>query len=78
MVPELAARRHLENILPVIEGALHQAGVKLSDLDALAERLTALFLMNPTSARPERKPPRTRRSLSNRLDYQKRRKKSCF
>ncbi len=49
-----------------------------TDLDALAERLTDLFLMNPTSVRPERKPPRTQRSLSNRLDYQKRRKKSCF
>lgn len=49
-----------------------------TDFDALAERLTALFLMNPTSVRSERKPPRTQRSLSNRLDYQKRRKKSCF
>jgi N6-L-threonylcarbamoyladenine synthase len=36
VVPELAARRHLENILPVIEAALDQAGVTLSDLDGLA------------------------------------------
>jgi N6-L-threonylcarbamoyladenine synthase len=36
VVPELAARRHLENILPVIKGALDQAGVTLRDLDGLA------------------------------------------
>ncbi len=36
VVPELAARRHLENILPVIQAALDQAGVTLADLDALA------------------------------------------
>lgn len=36
VVPELAARRHLENILPVIQGALDQAGVTLKDLDGLA------------------------------------------
>ncbi|MFZ5452824.1 MAG: tRNA (adenosine(37)-N6)-threonylcarbamoyltransferase complex transferase subunit TsaD [Thermodesulfobacteriota bacterium] len=36
VVPELAARRHLESILPVIEAALDQAGVPGKDLDALA------------------------------------------
>ena len=36
VVPEIAARRHLENILPVIQGALDQAGVSLKDLDGLA------------------------------------------
>lgn len=36
VVPELAARRHLENIAPVIQGALDQAGVSLKDLDGLA------------------------------------------
>ncbi|MFW6126669.1 MAG: tRNA (adenosine(37)-N6)-threonylcarbamoyltransferase complex transferase subunit TsaD [Thermodesulfobacteriota bacterium] len=36
VVPELAARRHLENIVPVIQGALDQAGVSLGDLDGLA------------------------------------------
>jgi N6-L-threonylcarbamoyladenine synthase len=36
VVPELAARRHLENIAPVIQGALDQAGVGLGDLDGLA------------------------------------------
>lgn len=36
VVPELASRAHLQNILPVIDGAIKKAGVKLSDLDAIA------------------------------------------
>jgi N6-L-threonylcarbamoyladenine synthase len=36
VVPELASRRHLEMIGPVVERALGEAGVKLSDLDGLA------------------------------------------
>jgi len=36
VVPEIAARRHLENILPVIQGALDQAKISLNDLDGLA------------------------------------------
>ncbi len=36
VVPEVAARRHLENILPVIQGALDQAGVTLQEIDGLA------------------------------------------
>jgi N6-L-threonylcarbamoyladenine synthase len=36
IVPELASRRHIEMILPVVEEALKQAGVTLSDLSALA------------------------------------------
>jgi len=36
VVPELAARRHLENLLPVIRGALDQAGVTLRQIDGLA------------------------------------------
>jgi N6-L-threonylcarbamoyladenine synthase len=36
VVPELAARRHLESILPVIKGALDQAGITLKDVDGLA------------------------------------------
>ena len=38
VVPELAARRHLENILPVIQGALDQAGVPLTRSTALPSR----------------------------------------
>jgi len=36
VVPELAARRHLESILPVIQGALDQAGVSAREIDGLA------------------------------------------
>ncbi len=36
VVPELASRKHLENIYPVVEAALTQAGVTLNDLDGLA------------------------------------------
>jgi N6-L-threonylcarbamoyladenine synthase len=36
VVPELASRRHLEVIVPVVEKALADAAVKLADLDGLA------------------------------------------
>jgi len=36
VVPELASRRHLEVIVPVVEKALAEAGVRLGDLDGLA------------------------------------------
>jgi N6-L-threonylcarbamoyladenine synthase len=36
VVPEIASRAHLENILPVIEQALEQAGVKPAEIDAVA------------------------------------------
>ncbi len=36
VVPELASRNHVENILPVIKSALDAAGVGLADIDALA------------------------------------------
>ncbi len=36
VVPELASRDHLTNARPVIESALQQAGVQLSELDAIA------------------------------------------
>src|SRR3954451_10651323 len=36
VVPEIASRAHVERILPVIDEALSKAGVKLSDLDAIA------------------------------------------
>lgn len=36
VVPELASRRHLESILPVLEEALRDAGIKLGDVDGVA------------------------------------------
>ena len=35
VVPELASRRHVENVVPVIDHALSEAGVKLADLTAI-------------------------------------------
>lgn len=36
VVPELAAREHLRNIGTVVEAALHDAGLTISDIDAVA------------------------------------------
>jgi len=36
VVPELASRRHLEVVLPVVARALAEAGVSLPDLDGIA------------------------------------------
>ena len=36
VVPELASRQHISNILPVIDSALEQAGVTLKDLGGIA------------------------------------------
>lgn len=36
VVPEIASRKHIENVLPVIDEALTQAGVTLEDIDAVA------------------------------------------
>jgi N6-L-threonylcarbamoyladenine synthase len=36
VVPELASRHHIENICPVIEAALAEAGVGFTDLEAVA------------------------------------------
>jgi N6-L-threonylcarbamoyladenine synthase len=36
VVPELASREHLRSIVPVVRGALAEAGVSLADLDAVA------------------------------------------
>ena len=36
VVPELASREHLEKIEPIVKGALEQAGVGFSDIDAIA------------------------------------------
>jgi hypothetical protein len=42
------------------------------------ERLTALFLTNPTSYREGRNPPRKNTSARGLLDYHRRRRKHCY
>lgn len=36
VVPELASRAHMQNIVPVVDEAVKKAGIQLSDLDAIA------------------------------------------
>ncbi len=36
VVPELASRAHIQNIVPVVDEALKEADIKLNDLDAIA------------------------------------------
>lgn len=36
VVPELASRAHMQNILPVVDAAIKDAGISKSDLDAIA------------------------------------------
>jgi N6-L-threonylcarbamoyladenine synthase len=36
VVPELASREHLRNIVPVVRAAIQQAGIRFDDLDAVA------------------------------------------
>ena len=36
VVPELASRAHLKNIVPVVSSAVKRAGIELSDIDAIA------------------------------------------
>jgi N6-L-threonylcarbamoyladenine synthase len=36
VVPELASRHHMQNILPIIDRALHTAGMQLGQLDGIA------------------------------------------
>lgn len=36
VVPELASRQHIKNILPIIDGALDQANVSIQDIEGLA------------------------------------------
>ncbi len=36
VVPELASRAHQQNIIPVVDGAIRQAGIERKDIDAVA------------------------------------------
>ncbi|ODA35562.1 tRNA (adenosine(37)-N6)-threonylcarbamoyltransferase complex transferase subunit TsaD [Planctopirus hydrillae] len=40
VVPEMASRAHVQNILPVIDEAIRQAGIRLADLTAIAVATT--------------------------------------
>src|SRR6201995_3451789 len=35
VVPELASREHLRNIVPVVDAALREAGITMPDVDAI-------------------------------------------
>ena len=58
----------------------HALDLLFSDLDSetLTEKLTTLFLNNPTSRRSDRNPPRKKSSPRVLLNFQKRKKKHCF
>src|SRR4030095_10124614 len=70
VVPELASRRHIEMIVPVVEKALTDAGVALGDLDGIAVPYGPGLLaagglldgqgpgLGPPSAPGRRQPPR--------------------
>jgi hypothetical protein len=49
-----------------------------SDLDLLLEKLTRLFLTDPTCVRPERLVPRRKANFYHLFTYHKRKKKICF
>jgi N6-L-threonylcarbamoyladenine synthase len=36
VVPELASRQHIQSVLPIVDGALKQAGAALKDIDGIA------------------------------------------
>ena len=36
VVPEIASRKHIQNVIPVVHQALQQAGVRLEEVDAVA------------------------------------------
>ena len=54
VVPEIASRKHMENIIPVLQQALDQAEVALEELDAVA--VTYGPGLVPSGCVPRRKP----------------------
>ena len=63
VVPEIAARAHIERVRPIIEEALEQAGVGCADLDAIAVTvgpgLVGSLLIGVTAARMRARRPWT-------------------
>ena len=48
VIPELASRAHQQNIIPVVDTALREAGVTLDEVDAIAfTRGPGLLLLRP-------------------------------
>lgn len=55
VVPEVASRAHIENIYPVVSGAVEESGVSLKDIDAIAVAnqpgLTVALIVGVTAAK---------------------------
>lgn len=51
VVPEIASRKHIENINPVIRKALEDAGVTLDDIDAIGPGLVGALLVGVAEAK---------------------------
>jgi N6-L-threonylcarbamoyladenine synthase len=49
VVPELASRSHIEAIVPIVTEALHQAGLRLKEIDGIA--VTQARLVGPAFLR---------------------------
>ncbi len=49
-----------------------------TEIEVLEEKLTALFLINPTVVREQCNPPRKKTSARRLLNFHKRQKKHCF
>ena len=50
VVPEIAARAHLEALQPAIRAALDESGVALADLDAVADAVAPAATIAPSYA----------------------------
>ena len=44
VVPELASRAHQQNIIPVVDTALKEAGVKIEEIDAIDAEIATLVV----------------------------------
>ena len=60
VVPEVASRAHLEAMVPTVDRALDAAGVRLSDVDAIAVTAGPGLAGFPLRPRPRSIPSRSR------------------
>ena len=63
IVPEIASRAHIENIMPVLHEALLNSGKKLSDMSAVAVTMGPGLMAHCWSECRRRRLWRTRRSF---------------